>query len=468
MQLTKFSSFSNSLYPHEVVYLDSIQNFQDDQTVKIMDRIRYNVNNPDKAKAYYPEIDKRKYSNLMKWIREKLSAADVDVFFEWGIEMDKKVNMDNLLPEDEKKLLKFVKIITPTSYFFMRFYELLNAYRDFLLIRTRIFYYMPVQDYLLKYEAAYLNSLEINRKLNEAAVDIIKQHTTTEGDSDQWEDFLMKTFSDKSIDGFTRYKAFVRITYVYYNYRLFDKLRDIYESLDREIHTRIFYSKRILANYYANRAMMHSMFREMDLAEKYAFMSVRQKNSDYIFYLIKLCNILLLKNKNARALELMTQNIPEMKNTNSMYSRIGFVSVYLRSLNKNKMYAEAESYGDSFLAAYKNDIFNYRWHIFFCAYFQAFLKQEKYVKLISLEKRYNLVQREKEFIGKARYIPTILWYQSLARYQEGKISETQFKEIILDSGGEMLENKYKNMRIKELHNELFDFSPNVFSEVKFR
>jgi hypothetical protein len=164
----------------------------------------------------------------------------------------------------------------------------------------------------------------------------------------------------------------------------------------------------------------------------------------------------------------MTQNIPEMKNTNSMYSRIGFVSVYLRSLNKNKMYAEAESYGDTFLAAYKKEIFNYRWHIFFCAYFQAFLKQENYVKLISLEKRYNLVQREKEFIGKARYIPTILWYQSLARYQEGKISEIQFKEIILDSGVGILENKYKNMRIKELHNELFDFSPNIFSEIKFR
>lgn len=468
MQLSKFSTFVNSLYLHELIYLESVHVFRDEETLKIIDRIRFNVNHPDKILPFFKEIDKRKYSNLMKWIREKLSAADVDVFFEWGMEMDKKVNMDNLFPEEEKKLLKFIKIIRPSSFFFMRFYELLNAYRDFLLIRTRVYYYLPVQDYLRKYEAAYMHALDLNRKMNNSAVDIIQQHTTSGGESIQWEDFLKETFSDKSIDGFTRYKAFVRITYVYYNYRLFDKLRDIYEALDKEIQTPRFYSKRILANYYANRAMMHSMFREMDLAEKYAYMSVRQKNSDYLFYLIKLCNILLLTNKNQKALELMTQNIPELKNTNSMYTRIGFVAVYLRSLNKNKLYLKAESYGDSFLAAYKKEIFNYRWHIFFCAYFQALLKQEKFVKLIGIEKRYNLVQREKEFIGKALYIPSILLYQSLARYQEGKMTEIQFKEIIVGSGGEMFENKYKNMRIKELYSELFEFSPDIFSEINIK
>lgn len=466
MQLAKFTTFVNSLYPHEIAYLDSVQLFQDELTIKIIDRIRFNVNTPEKAKPFSPDIDKRKYSNLMKWIKEKLSAADVDVFFEWIIEMDKKVNMDNLHPNDEKKLLKLIKITSPTSFFFIRFYELLNAYRDYLLIRTRIFYYKPVQNYLLKYEKAYMHSISLNRKMNNSAVDIIQQHTTSEGDSIHWESFLKDTFSNKLIDGFTRYKAFVRITYVYYNYRLFDKLRGIYEDFDKEIQTRRFYSKRILANYYSNRAMMHSKFREMDLAKKYAYMSVRQKNSDYLFYLIKLCNILLLNNENKKALQLMTKNIPELKNTSSMYSRIGFVSVYLRSLNKNKHYSEAESYADSFLAAYKNEIFDFRWHIFFCAYFQSQLKQEKYCKLISIEKRYNLVLLEKEFIGKARYIPTILWYQSLARYLEGKITEKQFKQIIQLSDDKILKNKYKSMRIKELYNELVEFSPSLFSEIK--
>jgi len=430
-----------------------------------LNKIQFNVNNQDKNQAFSIDIDKRKYSNLMKWIQKKLSAADVDVFFDWVNKIDKKVNMDILTPEDEIQLLKFIKIITPTSFFFMRFYEMLNAYRDYLLIRARIFYYQSVHDYLQKYEDAYTNAVELNRKMNNVAVDIIRQYTTSKGNSIQWEDFLKETFGNKFIDGFTRYKAFVRITYVYYNCRLFDKLKSIYEDLDSEIQTRRFYSKRILANYYSNRAMIHSVFREMDLAEKYAFMSVRQKNSDYLFYLIKLGNILILANKNKMALDTITQNLNEMNNTNSMYNRIGFVSVYLRTLYKNKMYAKAESYGDTFMAAYSKEIFNFRWHLFFCAYFQNLLKQEKYSKLMRIEKKFNLVKMEKEYTGKASYIPTILWYQSLARYLEVKISEKQFKETILSSYIKIPENKYNSMRLCELRKELFEFSPDIFSEI---
>ena len=301
--------------------------------------------------------------------------------------------------------------------------------------------------------------------MNNAAVDIIRQHTNSKGDSIQWEGFLMETFSNKSIDGFTRYKAIVRITYVYYNYRLFYKLKSIYEDFDREIQTKQFYSKRILANYYSNRAMMHSMLRETDLAEKYAFMSVRQKNADYLFYLTKLGNILILANKNKMALDIMIQNISELKSTNSMYNRIGFISTYLKTLYKNKMYAKAESFGDTFLAAYSKEIFNFRWHLFFCAYFQILLKQEKYSKLISIEKKFNLVTMEKEYTGTS-YIPTILWYQSLALYLEARINENKFKETILASSGEILENKYNSLRISELRNELFEFSPSVFSEIE--
>lgn len=468
MKLAKFTSFANSLYPHEVIYLDSIQRFKDEKTIQVMDRIRFNVDNPDKILPYDKAIDKRKYSNLMKWIRKKLSEADVDLFFEWINKMDKKINMDNLIPEDEKQLSKFIKIITPTSFFFMRFYELLNSYRDYLLIRTRIFYYKSVQDYLQKYEMAYLHAVELNRKMNNASVDIIRQHTTSEGNSIRWEGFLMETFSDKFIDGFTRYKAFVRLTYVYYNCRLLYKLKSIYVDLNEEIQSKQFYSKRILANYYSNRAMMHAMLRETDLAEKYAFMSVRQKNTDYLFYLIKLGNILLLANKNKMALDIMVQNISELKNTNSMYNRIGFISVYLRTLYKNKMYAKAESFGDTFIAAYSKEILNSRWHLFFCSYFQILLKQEKYSKLISIEKKFNLVRMEKEYIGKASYIPTILWYQSLARYMEARINETKFKKTILASCGEILENKYNSLRISELRSELFEFAPSVFSEIELK
>lgn len=465
MKLSKFSSFVNLLYPHELKYLDTVEQFENEEIIRIIDRIRFNVYNPDKTKNFFEDIDKRKYSYLMKWIKEKLAHADVDVFFEWIIKMEKDINMDNVLPEDEKKLLRYTRTVKPTSYFFMRFYEMLNAYRDYLLIRTRILYYESVLQYLQKYETDYLKAVEVNRKMNNSAVDIISHHLSSQGDSIQWENFLIDTFKNKSIDGFTRYKAFVRITYIHYNYRKFEELREIYDELDKEIQTESFYSKRILANYYSNRAMMHSMLREMDQAEYYAYLSVRQKNSDYLFYLIKLCNILIIQNKNKTAQKLMTENISELKNNSSMYTHIGFISVYIRVLNKNKKFAQGESFGESFLATHKKEIFSFRWHIFFCAYLMSLLKQEKYKKLLSIEKRYKLVQREEEFYGKARYIPTFLWYRGLAEYMEGKISEEQLKEIISTSTEKAKNNKYLSIKIKELRNDLFEFLPTILSSI---
>ncbi len=468
MQLQKFTTFANLLFPHELAYINSFQQFENQETIQILKVMQHNVKHPESLIAFPHNIDKRRYSNLMSWINEKLTQADVDVFFEWILEMEKRINMDNILPEDEKKLLHLTSKIDSTNYNFIRFYQLLNSFRDYLLIRTRVHYYQSIQKYLKTWEEAYENALNLNRSMNQSAVDIIHQHTTALGDSIQWETFLLETFRNKTIDGFTRYKAFIRVTYIYYNYRQFDNLRDIYNELDEEIQTDKFYSKRILANYYANRAMMHSMLREMEQAEKYSYLSIRQQNSDFLFYLIKLCNILIMNNKNSEALILMQEHLPQVKKINSMYAKIGFVSVYLRVLNKNQKYSCAESYGETFFSAFKKDILSVRWHIFFCPYFMSLLKQEKYQEVIHLEKKYNLSVREKEYLGKARYVPTLLWYQALAKYIEGKMSENELKELIIQSSKDVPKNKYIQIKIKELHAELRGFLPDLFTKSELR
>jgi len=462
MQLSKFTTFVNDLYPHELKYIESIENFKNRDVLKILDRIRFNLHNPDKTKEYFSEIDKRKYSYLMKWIKKSLELADIDVFFGWIIKMEKDINMDNVLPEDEIKLLKYTKSIRPGAYFFMKFYEMLNVYRDYLLIRTRVLYYESIQLYLQKYEPAYTFAVDLNRKMNKSAVDIINQHINSKGDSFQWVKFLTETFNNKSIDGFTRYKAFVRLTYIYYNYRKFRELRDIYAELDKVINTPAFYSKRILANYYSNVAMMYSMLREMDKAEYFAYLSVRQKNSDYLFYLIKLCNILLIREKNEIALKVLKENLNELNITNNTYNKIGLIAMYIKALNKNGNFAEAEKYGDNFMRIHKKELFNFRWHIFFRAYLMSLLKQEKYSKLLSISKRYKLVQKEKKFFGKARYIPTILWYFSLAQYMEGIISDKKLQGVITLSQKSIQNNKYLSMKTVELQKELFDFHTILF------
>lgn len=462
MKLSKFSNFVNLLYPHELQYLDTIAHFQSEDICRIFNRIRFNVLNPSKTKPFFDDIDKRKYSYLMKWIKEKLAQADVDVFFEWIIQIEKEINMDNILPENEMKLLNYTKTILPTSFFFIRFYEMLNTYRDYLLIRTRILYYESVQLYLKKYESDYLLAIELNRKMNQSAVDIISHYTTSKGNSIQWEKFLTDTFNNNHIDGFTRYKAFIRITYIHYNYQKFEELKQLYDQLNDQVQTLFFYSKRILANYYSNRAMMHSMLHEVEQAEYYAYLSVRQKNSDYLFYMIRLCNILMLENKNKSALSLMTKNLMELKTNNSMYTRIGFVSVYIKALNKNGKYAQGENYGDTFLENHKKDLFSFRWRIFFSAYSTSLLKQEKFSKFLRIEKKYKLVQKEKEFFGKAKYVPVIQLYFSLSKYMEGKMSENQLMERLTFSIQNTQNNKYLQRELKELQHVVSDILPHFF------
>ncbi|MFC7669581.1 hypothetical protein ACFQT0_21095 [Hymenobacter humi] len=50
----------------------------------------------------------------------------------------------------------------------------------------------------------------------------------------------------------------VRLTFLYFNYSEFDKLKAVYEALDGMLRQGMFYSRRILFNYYANSVLLHS------------------------------------------------------------------------------------------------------------------------------------------------------------------------------------------------------------------
>ncbi len=468
LKLVTFSDFANQLYPHEADYLISIQKFSKGINAQILYTLHANSYNPQKAKEYDPAIDKRSYSYIKTWIIQALDKADVDKFYEWLAYTEKQVMIDAITPEEEKEILSFIKIINPSKYFFLRFYELLQYFRDYLLIRVRNQYYKPITTYLQKYESAYHRSNEINIKLNQAAEEIIRQHETLDAEPIHYSDFLQTTFNDTTLDGYTRYRAAVRLTFLYYNYREFENLRVLYDDLDILFKTDVFYSKRLLANYYSNRAMMHSKLNELVLAEKFGNLSIRQKNSDYLFYLANLCGVLLRSGKYDKALKLMSASIPELKKTNSFYNKIGFASFYTRTLVYNKMAKNAVSYATTFLDAYKKEIFETRWHLFFAAYAQALLCAEKYSRLLAVTKRYNLLSLEKKFIDKTVYMPVLLWHNEVALYMEGKQSQEKLVETITSSARMLLQNKYKAGRINELLDNLADSIPTVIETIRNR
>ncbi|MDR1552111.1 MAG: hypothetical protein LBS69_01440 [Prevotellaceae bacterium] len=463
-KLNTFWHFTQSLYPHELDYLMSVQNFKKEINLKILKQIYNNCHSDHPPLLFDTSIDKRAYSYVKEWIINSLEKIDVDVFFEWLIMMDKKVLTDIISPSDEAEILSYMKIIKPTHYYFVRFYELLQYYRDYLLVRNRTKYNALIASYLDTYEKYYLKSVEINKELHLITANIVKRDTDKY--RQEIENILRQIYFDEELDGYTRYRAIVRLTIFFYNYRQFDKQLVMYRHLDELCKTPLFYSKRLLANYYANRAMMHSKLNELALAEKYAYLSIQNNNSDYLFYLINLCSVLVKQGKNKEVYHLMQESLPQLKNTNNTYYKIGFVSFYIKTLLVNHQYKKAVDYADNYFNAYKKDILLHRWHLFFCSYLQALILSEKYLQILSLCRRYNLITKENHRINRADYMPIILLYSLLSEYMENIIDKDKLINSIVHATKLLMRDKYRSYKIMELLDEISELVPIEIKVVK--
>jgi hypothetical protein len=432
-KLSIFTKFANSLYPNEVDYLSKVQNFKDPDNRKILEKIIYNSEHINKPIDFDTRIDKRKYSKLKKWIIQQLNKIDVDYFFDRLNQFDKKINTDNVLAEDEEEILKMLTFIKPTSYYFTRFYELLENFKDYLLIRMRYHFFEQVNSFLNTYRSNYRNAVKIQRELHEISEKLIYPNTQEKIIHKEYAQKLEKIIQNEKLDGFIRYRAFIRLSYYHYRISNFYELKKVYVYLDKQFEKNLFYSKRILANYYANRALMHVKLNEFDEAEYYGSLSIRQKNADYIFYLNNFSNILLKKGKFDLALEYQTKTIQDVNKTNNFYHKIGFTSMYIKTLTKNRFYTKAINYGKSFLDVYHSEIFDFRWYLFFTSYIEALFYAEKYDNIIYLCKRYNLVERENKLSVSKNQASKLDWYNTLSKYMTNSISEKKCIEYLLNN-----------------------------------
>jgi len=446
--------------PHEISYLETVAQFHNEANNSIFNQI-IKFKNTGKLKLD-PSIDKRKYTYLKIWIREKLLAIDVDFMLGELLSLEKKVMTDNVLPSDEKAILSIIKTDEQLPYYFMRIYELARDFRSFLLVRMRFQYLEPVNKYLDHFHETYKNSREVFDKLNQATLDITDQYTQKANNAINWEGFLTDVFYDKKMDGLNRYYAIVRLTFLFYNKNQLDKIETLYDDLDKLFEQGNFYCRRILSNYYSNRLILHAKMNKLDLAEKYGYLSLRDHGSDFVHYLNSLCSVLLRLKKNSTALDLMQKSIPELKKTMSYHNRVGFASIFIKSLNANAKAQEAESYGSTFFTAYKEKVLEYRWHSFFTAWIQSMIMQEKYDKVLTICRRYKVIDKEREYSKKPGYIPTIAWYFLLSKYKSG---EMDFEKLKFEMGKFNNQDSLK-MGITELFHEIGHHVPELLASRK--
>lgn len=202
------------------------------------------------------------------------------------------------------------------------------------------------------------------------------------------------------------------------------------------------YSRRVLFNYYGNRVILHSNLKDLDQAEYFAHLSVKQENSDKLFYLNNLIAILLKKEKNRMALDLLTGNYKLFKVSHNHHHKLGFATQYLRALVRNNRIQIAESFAVNFLFENKKYLFEHRWNRFFSNYLLALIIAEKPGEVLKVIDKFSLLSRETEAAGREDYIPKIHFYYHLATYLNGQISEEKLFERLsqlLPSVSEMTE-----------------------------
>lgn len=146
-RLHAFSAFIAALLPHEVAFLLREQRFKDADKRAILKQAQTLCSQirPPTEEPFDPSIDKRKYSTLKKWMETKLREADADVQFEWMNDLERKVVTDSVSPDEEQALLRALKRVRPTDYFFVKAYELAQRFGHFLLIRMRFQEYKDVE-----------------------------------------------------------------------------------------------------------------------------------------------------------------------------------------------------------------------------------------------------------------------------------------------------------------------------------
>jgi len=429
-QLQTFTDYTNTLLPHETEYLLSIQQFKDEQRLQILQLVDYNAQHIGQFTPYDTSIDKRKYNHLQNWITGRLQAADVDANFRWMLDMEQLIMTDSIQMEDEKQLLRSIRNYVHPGFFFVKFYELVEHYRHFLLIRLRYADHQLADAFLQEYRAAYQATRDVQERLHRATLDIVQQYSGHRTGSKQWEDWLTTVFYDDVIEGHMRYMALVRLTFIAHNHREYDPLREKFDYLDQQFREGRYYSKRLLLNYYNNRLMLHSNFREYDRAIRYGYLSIRAKTHDHLLYVNNLCAVLMRQERNQEALELMKKAAPEAKQTKNFHNRVGYVAFYMEALNKNGLYKNAVNYGSTFLKAYTQEILQYRWHLFFSVYLESMLHRGQFEEVLRTIRKYKLRELDEGYRATASYLPVIPLYYEAARYKKGLLSRDRFIALL--------------------------------------
>ncbi len=459
-KLQKFQTFTESLFPHEMDYLLGFARFQDDEKQAILKQIAHNAQPDTQFRPYDEKVDRRKYSYLLNWVTQKLDTISVDQQFKWMVNLEQQLLTDSLEPQTEKELLQAIQSYQRPLFHFVKLYQVAIHYQSYLLIRMRYREHQLVTAFLDKWRYEFERSQFVAARLHEVTEAITAAYTGNTPIPMQWEDFLRRTVYDDQLDGQNRDQATHRLAFLYTMAEEPQKWLEIFDYLDKMLKTGLYYSKRILAKYYANRLILHAKLGEWEQATQYGTLSIRYRGSEYLQHLTNLGAVLLRQGEHKNALTTLQDGIKALKTTQSYHDKTGFAAFYTKALVRNRKTTNAIRYAESFLRTHEiKQIFTQRWHIFFTSYLQALTEKEAFGEVLDLNRKYKLESHEADYAKRKSYLPHLAVYLQLAKYQEGKMSEDEFSSFLNTALGSVPERRQQ--KVEELLKELHKYVPRL-------
>ena len=463
-KLKKFTEFSKAILPNEAKYLQNRYQFTDTEKLQIIELVLSNALSQKNFIAFDTSINKRKYSYIKDWIEKKLANIDVDATIGWLMSLKQKILTDAIASSEEKEFLHYISTYKNIDFNFQNLYDLAKEYKSYLLVRMRYKDHQIIADFIETYKTYYIKVKEINEKLYTATTEITNQYTLNNNETRHLETWLLDVFNDKNIDGKNRYQAFVLLAFIYTNYNENTKLKEIFDQIDYYFSQGEMYSRRLLSNYYASRVLLHSKQNEFVEAEFYGYLSIRQNNNDTLMYVNNLVAILLRNDSPKKAFTLLDKYKELYRETHNYHQKIGYCSYQVRILSELQKNNLAEATAKTFLMKYKNQVLKHRWHHFFTSYINVLVIQEKYIEVLKLAAKFNLIEKEKERQKQSNYVPNISWSISLSRYMEGKINSAR----LLDEIKAPLKNIQPTKNQKQLMIKVIDTLSNNLPEAFFK
>lgn len=430
-KLVRFSDFASQVLPLEADFLLHSHRFEDEEKIYILNQIIEQARYPEKKVIFDTAIDKRKYSYVKAWCEKILASLDVDYNLEKILNWELQILTDSLSVSDDKALIRLIQKAEASDFNFIKIYDIARFYRHYLQIRLRHKDYNLIHLFLNKHRTDYEFSKLVNDKLHEATSEIISDYSQKKTvDYDESIKWLSSLFYNENLDGYNRCLAWIRLVFIAHNTRRYELLTDMFTHFEKLVTSGKLYSRRIVTNFYSQYLLYYASGQNFEQAIQCGYLSIKEKNNDYLYYVNNLAAVLLRSKRSEEAATILRASAGQAKETLNMHNKIGHAAYSIFALTDTNKSAQAENQAFVFLMAYKKEIIEHRWHLFFTAYLKAMLTNKNYHGVLKTTSNFRLLSRDEHNKHSIIYSSSIPWMSALASYKTGDITLSALKSQI--------------------------------------